>query len=117
MMRRGSVTGWRVPRGRARASGGRPDPPSEAAMTRTERTYYLLTCLYRLSWSALGPTYALFLLSRGLDILQINLVLAVYLTTTCVFEMPTGAFADVIGRKRSFVLSCWLRAVAFGLYF
>ncbi len=86
-------------------------------MTRTERTYYLLTCLYRLSWSALGPTYALFLLSRGLDILQINLVLAVYLTTTCVFEMPTGAFADVLGRKRSFVISCGLRAIAFGLYF
>jgi MFS family permease len=86
-------------------------------MTRTERTYFVLTCLYRLSWSALGPTYALFLLSRGLDILQINLVFAVYLTTTCVFEMPTGAFADVIGRKRSFVLSCVLRAVAFGLYF
>jgi MFS family permease len=86
-------------------------------MTRTERTYYFLTCLYRLSWSVLGPTYALFLLGRGLDILQVNLVLAVYLTTTCLFEVPTGAFADVFGRKRSFILSCLLRALAFGLYF
>jgi MFS family permease len=86
-------------------------------MTRSERTYYLLTCLYRLSWSVLGPTYALFLLGRGLDILQVDLVLAVYLTTTCLFEMPTGAFADVVGRKRSFVLSCGIRALAFGLYF
>jgi MFS family permease len=86
-------------------------------MTRTERTYYLISCLYRLSWSALGPTYALFLLGRGLDILQVNLVLAVYLITTCLFEVPTGAVADVFGRKVSFILSCVVRALAFGLYF
>lgn len=86
-------------------------------MTHTERTYYLITCLYRLSWSALGPTYALFLLSRGLDILHVNLVLAVYLITTCLFEVPTGAVADVFGRKMSFILSCLVRAVAFGMYF
>src|SRR5215468_5771847 len=86
-------------------------------MTRTERTYYAITCLYRLSWSALGPTYAMFLLGRGLNILQVNLVLAVYLITTCVFEVPTGAVADVFGRKFSFVLSCLVRALAFGLYF
>jgi MFS family permease len=86
-------------------------------MTRTERTYYVITCLYRLSWSALGPTYALFLLGRGLDILQVNLVLAVYLITTCLFEVPTGAVADVFGRKVSFVASCVIRALAFGLYF
>jgi MFS family permease len=84
---------------------------------RTERTYYFITCLYRLSWSALGPTYALFLLSRGLDILQVNLVLAVYLITACVFEVPTGAVADVFGRKVSFILSCLVRALAFGLYY
>ena len=86
-------------------------------MTRTERTYYVISCLYRLSWSALGPTYALFLLGRGLDILQVNLVLAVYLITTCLFEVPTGAVADVFGRKVSFILSCIVRALAFGLYF
>ena len=86
-------------------------------MTRTERTYYLLTCVYRIAWSALGPTYGLFLLDRGLDLLQLNLVLAVYLITICVFEVPTGAVADVFGRKASFILSCLVRALAFGLYY
>ena len=86
-------------------------------MTRTERTYYLLTCVYRIAWSALGPTYGLFLLDRGLDLLQLNLVLAVYLITICVFEVPTGAVADVFGRKASFLLSCLVRAGAFGLYY
>ena len=86
-------------------------------MTRTERTYYLLTCVWRIAWSALGPTYGLFLLDRGLDLLQLNLVLAIYLITICVFEVPTGAIADVFGRKASFLLSCLVRAAAFGLYY
>src|SRR5512144_2378285 len=86
-------------------------------MTRTERTYYLITCLYRVAWSALGPTYALFLIDRGLDLLQVNLVLATYLITTCLFEVPTGAVADVFGRRASFLLSCLVRALAFGLYY
>lgn len=86
-------------------------------MTHTERTYYLLTCVYRIAWSALGPTYGLFLLDRGLDLLQLNLVLAVYLITICLFEVPTGAVADVFGRKASFLLSCVVRAGAFGLYY
>ena len=86
-------------------------------MTRTERTYYVITCLYRLSWSALGPTYAVFLIGRGLDILHVNLVLAVYLITTCIFEVPTGAIADIFGRKASFVASCVVRAAAFALYY
>ena len=83
---------------------------------RTEHTYYIVFGLYSLSWSFLGPVYALFLLSRGLDFFQINVVLAVYLIAAFVFEVPTGAVADLVGRKRSFLLSCVVRTVAFGLY-
>ena len=106
----------------ARALRGAAWPLPRAAhhwrrMTHTERTYYLVTCLYRVAWAALGPTYALFLLSRGLDLLELNLVLATYLVTTCLFEIPTGAVADVFGRKASFVLSCLVRALAFGMYY
>ncbi len=85
-------------------------------MTRTERTYYAIFGLYCVSWSAIVPVYPLFLLSRGLDLFQINVVLAVFLTVSFVFEVPTGAFADLIGRKQSFLLSCLVRMVAYGLY-
>jgi len=85
-------------------------------MTRTERTYYGVFSLYCLSWSFLAPVYPLFLLSRGLDLFQINLVLAIYLITAFVFEVPTGALADVLGRKTAFLLSCGVRMGAFGLY-
>jgi MFS family permease len=60
--------------------------------------------------------YALFLLGRGCDLLQINLVLATYLITAFLFEVPTGAVADVFGRKFSFIASCVVRACAFALY-
>jgi MFS family permease len=85
-------------------------------MTRTERTYYAVFGLYSLWAWLLAPVYPLFLRSRGLDALEVNLVLAAYLIVIFVFEVPTGAAADLVGRKASFVLSCALRALAFGLY-
>jgi MFS family permease len=85
-------------------------------MTRTERTYYVVFGLYNVSWSFLGPVYAWFLLSRGLDLFEVNLVFATYLITAFLFEVPTGAVADLCGRKISFVLSCAVRSSAFALY-
>ena len=85
-------------------------------MTRTERTYYAVFGLYNVSWSFLGPMYAWFLLDRGLDLFEINLVLATYLITAFLFEVPTGAVADVFGRKASFIASCVVRSIAFALY-
>ncbi|HYD49709.1 MAG TPA: MFS transporter, partial [Terriglobales bacterium] len=86
-------------------------------MTRTERTYYLVQALYHCSWSFTAPIYSLFLLSRGLDLLQINLVFATYLLAAFLFEVPTGAIADRFGRKLSFLLSCVVRASAFFYYY
>jgi len=83
---------------------------------RTERIYFLVYSLYCSSWSCLNAVYALFLLHRGLDLFQINVVFAVYLITAFLFEVPTGAVADVVGRKASFVFSCILRCGAFTLY-
>lgn len=85
-------------------------------MTRTERTYYIVVSLYSGAGWFLGPVYPLFLLSRGLDLLQIQLVLATFLLSVFLLEVPTGAVADVFGRKISFLLSCAVRTFAFGLY-
>ena len=85
-------------------------------MTHTERTYYLVYALYCASWAFLTPAYPLFLLSRGLDLFEINVVFAVYLIGAFLFEVPTGAVADVVGRKVSFLLSCGIRSVAFIMY-
>src|SRR6185436_19314003 len=85
-------------------------------MTRTERTYYPVLGAYTVSQWFIAPIYPLFLLSRGLDYFQINAVLATYLITVFVFEVPTGAIADRFGRKFSFILACLVRMVAYGMY-
>src|SRR3989449_7700794 len=88
----------------------------DSPMTRTERTFYLLFGGYSLAQFFLAPVYPLFLLSRGLDLLEINLMLAIFMITIFVFEVPTGALADVAGRRFSFVLGCATRTAAFLLY-
>ena len=85
-------------------------------MTRSARTYTLLFGCYSLAQFFIAPIYPLFLLSRGLDLLQINLVLATYLLTVFAFDVPTGAVADVVVRKPSFVLGCVVRMAAYALY-
>src|SRR5262245_16494746 len=84
-------------------------------MTRTERTCDLVYGLYNLS-RLIGPMYVLFLLSRGLDLFQASVVPAVFFIVSVFFEVPTGAFADVAGRKKAFLLSCLVRMLSFGMY-
>ena len=48
---------------------------------------------------------------------QVNTVAATYFLVTFLTDVPTGAFADAIGRRVSVVLGCALHAAAFMLYF
>ena len=85
-------------------------------MTRSERRYYLLCGSYNLAQFFIAPIYPLFLVGRGLDLFQTNAVLATYGITVVLFEVPTGALADVAGRRLTFVLGCLIRAGAYALY-
>ena len=87
-----------------------------SVMTRSERTYYVVAGSYTFAAFFISPIYPLYLLSRGLDLFQINVVLAVYLLSVFLFEVPTGAIADLFGRKVSFLLSCGVRLCAYTLY-
>jgi MFS family permease len=73
--------------------------------------------IYALAGGVLFGVYPIFLQSRGLDQFQINSVLATYFIVTFLTDVPTGAFADALGRRRSFVLGAGLRVCAFSLYF
>ena len=85
-------------------------------MTRTERTYYVVIALWNLPGWFMHPVYPLFLQSRGLDLFEVGLVFAIFQFSTFLFEVPTGAVADLYGRKASFLLSCLIRMSAFALY-
>ncbi len=59
-------------------------------------------------WFAVGtiiPVTTLFLISRGLDLFQVGLCLAVYSGMVFLFELPTGGLADQIGRKTVYLIS------------
>lgn len=68
-------------------------------------TYLALAGLCSLSASMTWAIHTLFLLEAGLDILHVFLVHATYTAAIAVLEIPTGAVADTIGRRRSFLLS------------
>src|SRR6516225_8586552 len=81
------------------------------------RRYFAVWWAYSFGGGFLFGVYPLFLRARGLNQLQMNSVLATYFMVTFLTDVPTGAFADALGRRRSFMLGCALRTVAFAVYF
>ncbi len=90
-----------------------------SAMTVREvmRRYYTVQLAYSLAGGFLFGVYPIFLHSRGLDQFQINSVLATYFVVLFLTDVPTGAFADALGRRTSFVLGTGIRVAAFLTYF
>ncbi|MFH0891800.1 MAG: MFS transporter [Candidatus Falkowbacteria bacterium] len=79
--------------------------------------YYGLEFLINLGTSFFFATYAIFLLSKGLNLWQINLINACFMLAGALFEIPTGSVADNYGRKLSFVLSCFITGASMLVYY
>lgn len=75
-------------------------------------TYFLLLALASMGLGFSAGIYSNFLRAHGLSELELNLVNTAFFLTIFLFEIPTGAYADVFGRKRSFVISCFLLSAA-----
>jgi MFS family permease len=88
-----------------------------AALRGITRRYYAMWWGYAFAGGFLYGVYPLFLRSRGLDQFEINSVLACYFVVMFLTDVPTGAFADAMGRRRSFILGCAVRVGAFMAYF
>jgi MFS family permease len=84
---------------------------------RVIRVYVWFSLLSGLAISFFFATYQVFLASRGMDLLQINLINAFFMAGVFLFEVPTGAFADQCGRKKSVVLGNFILAISFLVYF
>lgn len=82
----------------------------------TIREYYLLTCLYTLGSSMIKAMYATFLLSKGLNLFEAGAVNLFFFATLFLCEIPTGAFADVFGRKASVIFACVLHVIGMCVY-
>ena len=64
----------------------------------------------------LGPILAIFLLSRGLSLFEVFMLQAVFAIIQIVFEIPTGAFSDLLGRKKAMILSSSIFTAAIVIY-
>lgn len=58
--------------------------------------------------TTLGPLCHLFYLSAGISFSQLSIIEIVSLIVLVLLEIPTGAMADLIGRKKSMSLGCVL---------
>jgi MFS family permease len=92
-------------------------PPPIFGVRQVLRRYYAVWAAYSLASGFLFGVYPIFLRSRGLSQLEMNTVLATYFAVTFLTDVPTGALADALGRRRSLILGCMLRSLAFIVYF
>ena len=81
------------------------------------RQYYILSCLFDAGGMAIiSAIYVAFLINNGLNLFETNMVNVAFFLTLFICEIPTGAFADIFGRKTSFVLACGLMCVSMFIY-
>lgn len=79
-------------------------------------SYYIISALASGSMGFIMGVYSNFLRSGGLDEFWVNMVNVVFFVTITICEIPTGLFADIFGRKGSFVISCFLETLSFAVY-
>ena len=88
----------------------------ESEAKKTVGYYLMLRAVSGFGMSFIAATYVIFLISKGLNLFQVNLVNFFFFGTLFIFEIPTGAFADVFGRRLSFILSCFLLSLSLFVY-
>ncbi|MCX6808110.1 MAG: MFS transporter [Candidatus Berkelbacteria bacterium] len=79
--------------------------------TRLTILYVTMLVILRFSMNFINATYVLFLLAHGQNYLDCGLINSIFFATQFVFEIPTGIFADVFGRRNSYLLACFFRVV------
>ncbi|KKU88394.1 MAG: hypothetical protein UY19_C0030G0001, partial [Candidatus Wolfebacteria bacterium GW2011_GWA2_47_9b] len=79
--------------------------------------YYLFSGCFTTALSFIFSTYSVFLIAKGFDLLQMNLVNCFFVVGVFCMEIPTGAYADVLGRRNSFIAACFVLSAAMGIYY
>ncbi|MCF6276296.1 MAG: MFS transporter [Candidatus Magasanikbacteria bacterium] len=88
-------------------------------MKRIIRVYLFLLFISHFGIAIVFSTYVIFLQRHGLSLFEVNIVNIVYAISVFLFEVPTGAVADLYGRKNSFLVSSvfmFLGCLLYGLF-
>ncbi|NQU78964.1 MFS transporter [Candidatus Woesearchaeota archaeon] len=83
-------------------------------MRKNLRMYYGFRVLCAMNF--IMPIFMLFLIDKGLSSFEIVVTQAAYTLTEMLLTVPSGAFADKVGRKKTLILSTIVYSVALGLY-
>jgi len=75
----------------------------------------LILFLYHFSMGLVVPVLNLVLLNRGANLETLPLLYLVMAVAVLSLELPSGILADLLGRKKIFLLSCVLNVLAFSL--
>ena len=81
------------------------------------RNFTIFSLLNGLGMSFFFGTYQLFLVDKGFDLLEINLINLSFMISVFLFEVPTGLIADFFGRKVSVIVGLCLYSLSFFWYF
>lgn len=74
--------------------------------------YLILAVVHYCGLNLTSAMFTTFLLSRGLDERMAMVVYAMYFLALTTVEIPTGASADIGGRKNAFMISCVFSAAS-----
>lgn len=77
---------------------------------------FYLECFSRILFILPG-FMVIYFLGLGLNLFQIGILLAVWPLFALIFEIPTGAIADLYGRKFSVLTGIFLQAIIFLMFF
>jgi DHA3 family tetracycline resistance protein-like MFS transporter len=80
-------------------------------------TYYLAEIVFSLGFGLHYASYVIFLKSFNLSYLEINMVNFFFMTGVVLLEVPTGIFADIFSRKKSYQLGVFICAIGHLCYF
>lgn len=83
------------------------------AFEKNIKKYQIYVTVYGLA--SAGPLCSLFYLSADISFQQLSFIETVSLLVLIFFEIPTGACADLLGRKKSIALGCLLMGTEFVL--
>ncbi len=79
--------------------------------------FTLFKFLEGLTMSFVLGTSQLFLQERGLNLLEINLLNLIYMSSIFILEIPTGALADRFGRKKLVMIGLLIKSIGFSIYY
>ncbi len=86
-------------------------------MSRLESNIPKLYILVVLRWLLfIIPIIVLFFYNNGLSQTEVMVLQALFSLAIVVFEIPSGYFSDVMGRKRTLVIGSIISTVGFGIY-